>query len=215
MEGHAVAELDQQPHVTMLVAQTLRGRRSLRRMAALSEHLVHCTVGRRFGVEAAQPLGHVDRPFDDEASSLRVQDELVAGGESELPPDCRWHDEPTSYTEDDRGTHGRSMALGTPPQRRRRRECGASTESGCHPWRVQPEIRRDGGRPDEALAWAQLLLTILEEGRRTATYKLAVLLALLDCCVLGTDAQGRAPRSIPVRDLAGRVLELYWRQVRP
>ena len=73
----------------------------------------------------------------------------------------------------------------------------------------------DGDRPDEALAWAQLLLTILEEGRRTATYKLAVLLALLDCCVLGADAQGRHPRSIPVRDLAGRVLELYWRQVRP
>ena len=72
-----------------------------------------------------------------------------------------------------------------------------------------------GDRPDEALAWAQLLLTVLEEGRRTATYKLAVLLALLDCCVLGTDAHGRAPQEIPVRDLARRVLELYWPQVRP
>jgi hypothetical protein len=72
-----------------------------------------------------------------------------------------------------------------------------------------------GGRPDEALAWAQLLLTVLDEGRRTATYKLAVLLALLDCCVLGTDAHGRAPQEVPVRDLARRVLELYWPQVRP
>ena len=71
------------------------------------------------------------------------------------------------------------------------------------------------GPPDDALAWAQLLLTVLDEGRRTATYKLAVLLALLDCCVLGTDAQGRAPRSVAVRDLARRVLELYWPQVRP
>jgi hypothetical protein len=70
-------------------------------------------------------------------------------------------------------------------------------------------------RPDEALAWAQLLLTVLDEGRRTATYKLAVLLALLDCCVLGTDAHGRAPQVVPVRDLARRVLELYWPQVRP
>ena len=74
---------------------------------------------------------------------------------------------------------------------------------------------RESDRPDEALAWAQLLLTVLEEGRRTATYKLAVLLALLDCCVLGADARGRPPQSIPVRDLAERVLELYWRQVRP
>lgn len=73
---------------------------------------------------------------------------------------------------------------------------------------------RGEGR-DDALAWAQLLLTVLDEGRRTATYKLAVLLALLDCCVLGTDAHGRAPQAVPVRDLARRVLELYWPQVRP
>ncbi len=80
---------------------------------------------------------------------------------------------------------------------------------------VLDDSSREGDRPDEALAWAQLLLTILDEGRRTATYKLAVLLALLDSCALGADAQGRPPQSIPVRDLAGRVLELYWRQVRP
>jgi hypothetical protein len=71
----------------------------------------------------------------------------------------------------------------------------------------------DGG--GNAAAWAQLVLTILDEGRRTATYKLAVLLALIDCCALTADADGRAPTSIPVRDLAVRVLELYWPQVRP
>lgn len=32
----------------------------------------------------------------------------------------------------------------------------------------------------DALAFAQLLLNLLDEGRRTATYKLAVLLALID-----------------------------------
>lgn len=67
----------------------------------------------------------------------------------------------------------------------------------------------------DAAAWAQLLLTILDEGRRTATYKLAVLLALIDCCALSADGQGRAPTRVPVHDLAVRVLELYWPQVRP
>jgi len=43
---------------------------------------------------------------------------------------------------------------------------------------------------------------------------LAVLLALLDCCTVGTDASGNAPGSISTRDLARRVLELYWPQVR-
>jgi hypothetical protein len=74
---------------------------------------------------------------------------------------------------------------------------------------------QDSDRPEDALAWAQLLLTVLDEGRRTATYELAVLLALLDCCVLGADVQGRPPQSVPVHDLARRVLELNWRQVRP
>lgn len=66
-----------------------------------------------------------------------------------------------------------------------------------------------------ASAWAQLVLTILDEGRRTATYKLAVLLALMDCCALSADVQGRSPTTVPVRDLAVRVLELYWPQLRP
>ncbi|MCW2777507.1 MAG: endonuclease [Frankiales bacterium] len=68
---------------------------------------------------------------------------------------------------------------------------------------------------DDTLAWAQLLLSVLDEGRRTATYKLAVLLALVDCCVTGTGSDGRAPQRVSTRDVAGRVLELYWGQVRP
>jgi hypothetical protein len=62
----------------------------------------------------------------------------------------------------------------------------------------------------DPLAFAQLLLALLDEGRRTATYKLAVLLALIDCCAKGSDASGRAPTQIPTRDLARRVVELYW-----
>ena len=73
----------------------------------------------------------------------------------------------------------------------------------------------EGDGAGTAAAWAQLVLTVLDEGRRTATYKLAVLLALIDCCALSADARGRAPSRVPVRDLAVRVLELYWPQVRP
>ncbi|MDQ1635184.1 MAG: hypothetical protein QOJ32_1993 [Frankiaceae bacterium] len=66
----------------------------------------------------------------------------------------------------------------------------------------------------EPLEVTQLLLGILDEGRRTATYKLAVLLALFDCCALGSDADGSAPAELTTRQLAERVVELYWPQVR-
>lgn len=61
----------------------------------------------------------------------------------------------------------------------------------------------DSHRPD-ALAFAQLLLNLLDEGRRTATYKLAGLLALIDCCAVGTNARGEAPDAVTTRDLARR-----------
>lgn len=68
---------------------------------------------------------------------------------------------------------------------------------------------------DDPLAFTQRLLSLLDEGRRTATYKLAVVLALIDCCAVHSDASGRAPDAISTRDLATRVAELYWPQVRP
>jgi 5-methylcytosine-specific restriction endonuclease McrA len=67
----------------------------------------------------------------------------------------------------------------------------------------------------DPLALTQQLVAVLDEGRRTATYKLAVLLALIDCSGAQTDERGRAGASIPTRDLARRVIELYWPQVRP
>lgn len=75
-------------------------------------------------------------------------------------------------------------------------------------------MQASGPGASDGLAFAQLLLNLLDEGRRTATYKLAVLLALIDCCTVGTDAAGRAPDFVPTRELARRVLELYWPQVR-
>lgn len=53
------------------------------------------------------------------------------------------------------------------------------------------------------------LLRVIDEGRRTATYKLALLLGLIDAAAL---APGDA--EIPTRHLAERVLEIYYPQTR-
>ena len=43
--------------------------------------------------------------------------------------------------------------------------------------------------------FAERLLEVIDSGRRTATYKLALLIALLDLCARHSDAGGRAPRA--------------------
>lgn len=58
------------------------------------------------------------------------------------------------------------------------------------------------------------LLLLLTRGRVTSTYKYAVLLALLDLCVEGV-ARGAAPSTLTTRQIAERLLLLYWPQVRP
>ena len=63
--------------------------------------------------------------------------------------------------------------------------------------------------------FAERLLEVVDSGRRTATYKLALLLALLDLCALRSDADGRAPTELTTRDLAEQVANLYWPQVAP
>jgi hypothetical protein len=72
-----------------------------------------------------------------------------------------------------------------------------------------------GGEPYGAqgvVAFAQKLLTLLDEGRFTATYKYAVLLALIDVCLEGTTASGAAPTTLTTRLLAEKVVEVYWPQ---
>jgi hypothetical protein len=63
--------------------------------------------------------------------------------------------------------------------------------------------------------FAERLLEVVDSGRRTATYKLALLLAILDLCTLRSDADGRAPAELTTRDLAEQVADLYWPQVAP
>ena len=74
-----------------------------------------------------------------------------------------------------------------------------------------PEPAAEGG----VTGFAERLLAVIDEGRRTATYKLALLIALIDCCAEGVTALGAAPAEIPTRSLARQVTRLYWPQLRP
>jgi hypothetical protein len=62
------------------------------------------------------------------------------------------------------------------------------------------------------VAFAERLLALLEEGSFVATYKYAVLLALMDLCLEKTQRDGSPPDSITTRQLAEKVIELYWPQ---
>jgi hypothetical protein len=62
----------------------------------------------------------------------------------------------------------------------------------------------------DAIALAERILVLLEEGKRTATYKLAVLASLMDLCLEHTSEGGDAPDTIRTRQLAEKVIELYW-----
>jgi hypothetical protein len=68
---------------------------------------------------------------------------------------------------------------------------------------------------DFTVGFAERLLEIIDSGRRTATYKLALVLALLDLCARLSDEEGRAPTELRTRDVAEEVASLYWPQVMP
>jgi 5-methylcytosine-specific restriction endonuclease McrA len=61
---------------------------------------------------------------------------------------------------------------------------------------------------------AERLLRVIDEGQRTATYKLALILALLDASASHADADGRAPQRLHTRVVAEHVVRLYLPQVR-
>lgn len=76
------------------------------------------------------------------------------------------------------------------------------------------EIAEKGGAPDPLLL-GQRVVAILETGLRTATYKLATLMALIDHCIENMPGRPGDVLSVPIPELAHRVLEIYWQQVRP
>lgn len=67
----------------------------------------------------------------------------------------------------------------------------------------------------DSIAFGQKVLTLLDTGSFTTSYKFALLLAIIDATLEGTDAAGRAPDVLHARDLGRRVFERYWDQARP
>jgi hypothetical protein len=67
-----------------------------------------------------------------------------------------------------------------------------------------------GDRSDDAIGFAEKLLVLLDEGSFTATYKFAVILALIDACLEHAQEDGSAPTELTPRQLAERTVELYW-----
>jgi hypothetical protein len=66
-----------------------------------------------------------------------------------------------------------------------------------------------------AIAFAEKVFELLDQGVFTATYKYAVLLALIDLCHERFSRDGHAPNSVTTRQLAEKVLDLYWPHAAP
>jgi hypothetical protein len=68
--------------------------------------------------------------------------------------------------------------------------------------------------PDPLLL-GQRVVAILETGLRTATYKLATLMALIEHSIENLPERTHHALIVPIADLAHRVLSQYWPQMRP
>lgn len=64
----------------------------------------------------------------------------------------------------------------------------------------------------DIIGFAERLINLLDQGTFVATYKYAVLLGLLDLCLEFTQKDGSAPDMLTTRQLAEKVVELYWPQ---
>jgi 5-methylcytosine-specific restriction endonuclease McrA len=65
------------------------------------------------------------------------------------------------------------------------------------------------------VGFAEKVMTLLDEGQFTSTYKYAVLLALLDLSLENVDRAGDPPSSFTTVQLAEKVIELYWPHTMP
>jgi hypothetical protein len=67
----------------------------------------------------------------------------------------------------------------------------------------------------EVISFAERIMTLLEQGRFTSTYKYAALLSLMDLSMEKFTNTGVAPESVTTRQLAEKVIQLYWLQTNP
>jgi hypothetical protein len=69
---------------------------------------------------------------------------------------------------------------------------------------------------DSTTEFAQLLLRVIEEGKRTGTQKLVTLLAIGNALERATDsADGTVPDALPIATVADEVILVMWQQVAP
>jgi len=83
--------------------------------------------------------------------------------------------------------------------------CAGLSSRGHGTWK--PGERNGATRRDR---FAERVLELLDEGRYTATYKYAVLLALIDVCLERTQTSGAPPDTVTTRQLAEKIVEIYW-----
>ena len=81
--------------------------------------------------------------------------------------------------------------------------------------RENDSVHRVGSMTDTGDVFAERLLQVIDEGKRTATYKLALLMVLIDACAAESDTLGHAPSTLHTRTLARHVLRIYLPQIRP
>ncbi len=67
---------------------------------------------------------------------------------------------------------------------------------------------------DDPVRFAEKMMVLLDRGGRTATYKFAVLMALMDLCLEQSAGDGGAPQMVTTRQLAAKIVELYWGHTR-
>lgn len=68
---------------------------------------------------------------------------------------------------------------------------------------------------EDGIAFCEKVMALLDSARFTASYKHAVLLAIIDLCMEGVGEDGRTPAALRGKEVGRRVFEIYWRQARP